>query len=53
MKEVDVKINARKQADVLNPETKEYLELDIYIPSLQLAFEYQVMSELWIVARIY
>ena len=35
-------VNARKDADLINPETNWYLELDIFFPSLNLAFEYQV-----------
>lgn len=35
-------VNARKVAELMNPETGTYLELDIYLPSLRLAFEYQV-----------
>lgn len=31
----------RKEAGLLNPMTGEYMELDIYLPSLSLAFEFQ------------
>lgn len=34
--------NARKEAELVNPATDEFLELDVYVPSLNLAFEYQV-----------
>jgi hypothetical protein len=39
-----VKINARKEAGIVNPSTGDYLELDIYLPSLKLAFEFQVSN---------
>jgi len=35
-------VNARKEAGILIPETKELVELDLYLPSIKLAFEYQV-----------
>jgi len=35
-------VNARKEAKLINPETNYHLELDIFLPSLNLAFEYQV-----------
>ena len=40
---VDIVINARKGAELIHPESNTYLELDIFIPSLGLAFEYQVL----------
>jgi len=42
MKGEEIIINARKEAALVHPETGEYLELDVYLPSLKLAFEFQV-----------
>lgn len=36
-------VNVRKEAGLIHPDTGELMELDIYIPSLHLAFEYQVI----------
>lgn len=40
----DIVINARKQAAIKNPINNEYFEVDIFIPSLQLGFEFQVLE---------
>jgi len=40
-----MRITARKEAQLLPQEAGDYLELDIYIPTLNLAFEYQVHNE--------
>lgn len=34
--------NVRRNANLINPTTGEFLELDVYLPSLQLALEYHV-----------
>lgn len=36
--------NARKEAGLQDPETWHLMELDVYLPRLNLAFEYQVYS---------
>lgn len=41
-KGVEMKRNARKEAGILNPTTNNFIELDIYIPELKLALEFQV-----------
>ena len=39
-------VNARKEADLINPATNTPLELDLFLPSLHLAFEHQVFIPL-------
>ncbi len=41
---VGITRNARKVANLMNPETKNYLEVDVWMPSLKLCFEFQVIS---------
>jgi hypothetical protein len=38
----EIQINARKEAYLENDTTGAWLELDIWLPQLRLAFEYQV-----------
>lgn len=45
-KGVPVISNARAESGIVNPETGLYLELDLYLPSLNLAFEYNVSVSL-------
>jgi hypothetical protein len=34
----------RREAEIINPSTGLFLELDIWIPSLKICFEFQVFS---------
>lgn len=38
----ELKTNVRREGGLRNPSTGEYLELDIFIPALNIAFEFQV-----------
>ena len=38
-----LEFNARKSPDLVNPMTGDYLEIDIWLPSLRLGFEFQVI----------
>jgi len=44
--DVQIHINARKEAEIINPDTMAYLEIDVFLPSLNLGFEYQVLPSL-------
>jgi len=35
-------VNVRKEAGIRNPESDTWLEVDVFIPSLKLGFEFQV-----------
>jgi len=41
-KDQEILVNARKEPGIVNPKTGDYLELDIWLPTLNLAFEFQV-----------
>lgn len=38
----DIVLNVRKEASVVNPDTGHSLELDVWIPDLNLCLEFQV-----------
>jgi len=42
LKDATIHVNARKEAGLYNLNTNDYLELDFYIPSHHIAFEFQV-----------
>mgnify|MGYP001060715403 FL=1 len=50
-----MKVNARKEPGLVDTANDTYLELDIYLPSLHLAFEYQVRLPhlfFWIITHL-
>ena len=38
-----LEVNARKVAELVSPDTGDYLELDIYLPTYNFALEFQVL----------
>jgi hypothetical protein len=42
----EIKVNARKETQIQSDVTGEWLELDIWLPRLNLAFEFQVLFSL-------
>ena len=42
----EVLFNIRAPAELVNPDTGHFMELDVWVPSLNLAFEYQVQPTL-------
>lgn len=45
-------INARTEAGLVDPQTGEFMEIDVLIPSLRLAFEYQVCTSPIVCIRV-
>lgn len=45
---VEIEYNVKKKANIKNPHSERYLELDIWLPEYQLCFEFQVTSNLFI-----
>ena len=43
----DILVNARKEAHISNPNSNLFLELDLWIPGLNICFEFQVPSFLF------
>jgi len=41
-KGLEIKTNVKKEAGVLNPDTGYLMEIDVFVPSLHLALEFQV-----------
>lgn len=43
-KREDILVNSRKETQIKNPKTGQYLELDVVVPQHNICFEFQVFN---------
>jgi hypothetical protein len=44
LNDAEIISNSRKQSNIINPQNKKAFELDIWLPEIKLAFEFQVIE---------